>query len=288
MPSRRSGQSPLRRTDDGNVQVTRDGGGHWQNLTSKFTLPCPRWVSRVVASSHEAGTAYVSFDGHQDDDFKPYVFKTTDFGTNWTSAAGDLPDGMVIHTLAEHPGNRSLLLAGTEFGLFVTHTGGKSWTLVRDNLPRVHDDVLVNRRTNDVILGTHGRSIIILDDATMLEKTDPTVIAEEAHLFPTRLATQYYETRMVPSPGAAKYSGPNPPYGALITYYLKSEPPSSKSKVKIKILDKDGHIVRELDGPDQQGYNRVAWDLRYPLTYAATDQDQGGWFGRPRHAGPAG
>jgi photosystem II stability/assembly factor-like uncharacterized protein len=269
-------------TDDGNVQMTRDGGSHWQDLTAKFKLAGPRWVSRVVASSHHAGTAFVSFDGHQDDDFAPYIFKTTDFGTTWTSVAGDLPAGMSVHVLAEHPRNRDLLLAGTEFGLFISRNGGGNWTLVRGNLPRVRiDDILVNPRTNDLILGTHGRSIIVLDDMTMLEKTDAAVIAEDAHLFPIAPATQYYEMRMLPSPGAAKYSGPNPPYGALITYYLKSDPPAPKSKVTIKVLDKDGHVVRELDGPDQRGYNRVAWDLRYPLTYTPTDQDQG-WFGPPK------
>ena len=269
-------------TDDGNVQVTRDGGGSWQNLTTKFKLPGPRWVSRVIASQHEAGAAYVCFDGHQDDDFKPYIFKTTDFGATWTSVAVDLPDGMAVHALAEHPRNRNLLLAGTEFGLFVTHDGGKSWTLVRGNLPRVRiDDILVSLRDNDLILGTHGRSIIVLDDMTMVEKTDATVLGEDAHLFPVRPATEYYETRMLPSPGAAKYTGPNPPYGALVTYYLKTDPPSAASRVKIKILDAEGHLVRELEGPDRQGYNRVAWDLRYPLTFAPGDQDEG-WFGPPK------
>jgi photosystem II stability/assembly factor-like uncharacterized protein len=309
-------------TDDGNVHVTRDAGATWQNLTTKFKLAGPRWVSRVIASPHDPGTAYVSFDGHQDDDFTPYVFKTADFGATWTSVAGDLPAGMVVHALAEHPRNRNLLLAGTEFGLFVSHNGGKSWTLVKGNLPRVRiDDILVTPRDNDLILGTHGRSIIVLDDVILLEKTDAGVLSEDVHLFPTRPATEYYEMRMLPSPGAAKYSGPNPPYGALITYYLKTDPTSAasgrelataaasgrelataaasgrelataaasgrelataaESRVKIKILDNEGHLVRELDGPDRRGYNRVAWDLRYPLTFVAGDQDEG-WFGPPR------
>jgi len=269
-------------TDDGNVQLTRDGGKTWDDLTAKFKLPAPKWVSRVVASGHDAGTAYVTFDGHQDDDFKPYVFKTTDMGATWTSAAGDLPDGMVVRALAEHPRNRNLLLAGTEFGLYVSQNGGKNWTLMSGNLPRVRiDDIVVNARNNDLILGTHGRSIIILDDMTMLEKTDASVLSADAHLFPTRPATQYYETRMLPSPGAAEFSAPNPDYGALITYYLKSDPPSPGSRVKIKILNKAGEVVRELDGPDRQGYNRVAWDLRFPLTFVPGDQDEG-WFGPPK------
>jgi photosystem II stability/assembly factor-like uncharacterized protein len=269
-------------TDDGNVQLTRDGGKTWQNLTDKFKLPGARWVSRVIASMHDAGTAYVSFDGHQDDDFKPYVFKTTDFGGTWTAIANDIPDGMSVHSLAEHPHNRNLLLAGTEFGLFVSLNGGRNWTLVRGNLPPVRiDDILINARNDDLILGTHGRSIIVLDDIAMLERSDPAVLSEEAHLFPPRPATEYYEMRRLPSPGAAKFSGANPDYGALITYYLKNDPPSRDAHVKIQILDSRGSAIRELEGPDRQGYNRVAWDLRYPLTFEPSSQDEG-WFGPPK------
>ena len=160
--------------------------------------------------------------------------------------------------------------------------GGRNWTLVRGNLPRVRiDDVLINPQTNDVVLGTHGRSIIILDDAAMLERADASVLAEDAHLFPLRPATQYYEMRKLPSPGAFKFSGPNPAYGALITYYLKNDPPKGDGHVKLQVLDAGGRVVRELDGPDRQGYNRVAWDLRYPLTFEAGSQDEG-WFGPPK------
>ena len=269
-------------TDDGNVQMTSDAGRTWRDLTSKFKLPGPRWVSRVMASRHDGATVYVAFDGHQDDDFKPYLFKSTDSGTTWTPVAGDLPDGMVIHSLAEHPRNRDLLLAGTEFGLFVTNNGGRNWTLVRGNLPRVRiDDILITPRENDIVLGTHGRSIIVLDDASLLENAVPAVLTEDVHLFPTRQATEYYEMRMLPSPGAAKFAGPNPDSGALITYSIKSPPASSNATVKIEILDRDNHVVRELEGPDRQGFNRVAWDLRFPVGFIPIQTDEG-WFGPPR------
>jgi photosystem II stability/assembly factor-like uncharacterized protein len=269
-------------TDDGNVQMTSDAGRTWRDLTSKFKLPGPRWVSRVMASHHDGATAYVAFDGHQDDDFKPYLFKSTDSGTTWTPVAGDLPDGMVIHSLAEHPRNRDLLLAGTEFGLFVTTNGGRNWTLVRGNLPRVRiDDILITPRENDIVLGTHGRSIIVLDDATLLENAVPAVFTEDVHLFPTRQATEYYEMRMLPSPGAAKFAGPNPDSGALITYSIKSAPASSNATVKIQILDRDNHVVREIEGPDRQGFNRVTWDLRFPVGFIPIQTDEG-WFGPPR------
>jgi hypothetical protein len=298
-------------TDDGLVHMTTDGGKSWQNLTSKFKLPGPRWVSRVLASRHDVGTAFVTFDGHQDDDFKPYVFRTRDNGLTWTSIAGDIPNGMVVNALEEHPRNPSLLFAGTEFGLFVTTNSGTNWTHVRGNLPRVPiDDIVLHGPTNDLVLGTHGRSIIVMDDVAMLEHLTPDVLASEAHLFPLRPATQYYEARMLPVPGASEFSGPNPEYGALITYYLREEPPKEITPpasggaqgiglgpdrptandgaaakevrtVTITVLSPDGTVVRELRGPDRKGINRVSWDLRYPLTFKPVEGDEG-WFGPPK------
>ena len=294
-------------TDDGQVQVTRDGGRTWQNVTDRFKLPGARWVSRVLASHHDARTAYVSFDGHQDDDFAPYIFRTTDAGATWTSIAGDLPHGMVVNALAEHPRNPKLLFAGTEFGLFVSVEGGRAWTLMRGTLPRVPvDDIVIAPRENDLILGTHGRSIIILDDITPLEKADAAVWSSDVHLFAPRVATQTYEMRALPSPAAGSFAGPNPPYGALITYYLKTDvPPAPKPspttasngnggtlpapetavpadpKVTIEILDATGTLVRRLEGPDRAGVNRVAWDLQYPLPFTPAAGEES-WFGPPR------
>ncbi len=294
-------------TDDGLVQMTADGGKTWRDLTSRFKLTGPRWVSRVLASRHAAGTAYVAFDGHQDDDFRPYIFRTTDQGATWTSIAGDMPDGMVVNALEEHPRNANLLFAGTEFGLFVSTNTGRNWTLLRGNLPRVPiDDIVFNEQANDLVLGTHGRSIIILDDVTPLEHLTPAVMTSDAHLFPLRPATQYYETRMLPTPGASEFAGPNPPYGALITYYLRDDPkpqvkpttttngtngngngaaapggPPESPTVTMTVVAPDGSVVRELRGPDRKGLHRVNWDLRYPLTFTPTAADEG-WFGPPK------
>jgi hypothetical protein len=256
-------------------------------------------VSRVLASSQAAGTAYVSFDGHQDDDFKPYLYLTTDFGKTWKSLAGNIPDGMVTNVVAEHPRNPNLLFVGTEFGLFVTVDGGKNWALASGNLPRAPvDDIIVNARDNDLILATHGRSIIILDDISMLENLSASVLNSEAYFFPVRDATQFYEMRNLPDPGASEFSGPNPDYGALISYYLKNDPlkeekpapakektdkaeekqePKKEPKIKIVILDKDGKVVKELEGPDKKGFNRTSWDLRYSLPFESKGED--GWFG---------
>jgi len=293
-------------TDDGNVQVTKDGGKTWTDLTKKFQLPGDRWVTRVLASHHAAETAYASFSGHQDDDFTPYIYKTTDLGATWKMISKDIPYGMMVNVVAEHPRNPNLLFAGTEFGLFITIDGGVDWMLAGCGLPRAPiDDIIVNARENDVILGTHGRSIIILDDIAFLEKTDKNVLASEAYLFPPRESVQYYEKRQLPRPGASEFMGPNPDYGALITYYLKNDPPKKESKPKaeeaedkpkkdekkkcecpkvdITILDKQGNVVRELKGPDKKGIHRINWDLRYPLSFKASGRDEG-WHGP--HKGP--
>jgi len=286
-------ESPLRNgliitgTDDGNVHMTRDGGLTWEDLTPRFRLPEPRWVSCVLASFHNEGTAYVTFDGHRDDDFTPYIFKTVDAGTTWTLIAKGIPPGMVANVIREHPWNPNLLFLGTEFGLFVSINGGSDWVLVKGDLPRMPiDDIVVNEETNDLILGTHGRGFIILDDLAFLEDLDEATLDSKAHLFPVKEAFQYFETRQLPNPGASQFSGPNPEYGALITYYLKNAPPqpaqrsqeddktdtraqykSPYSGVKIIISDSRGNIVREMEGPDRKGFNRVSWDLRYPISF---------------------
>lgn len=274
--------------DDGNVQMTADGGGSWTNITSRFRLPGARLVSKVLASRHDARTAFVAFDGHNDDDMKPYLFRTADGGLTWTSIAGDLPDGKVVKTLTEDPRNPALLFAGTEFGLYLTFDGGKHWSLGQGNLPRVIvDRVIVHERTNDLVLGTHGRGIIVLDDISALEAGDPSQSREDVQLFPVRDAMQIYEWRMLPFPGAAKFAAPNPPVGAFINYYLKDNKDNSSPaaggkdstrQVKIQVFAADGSLVHEMTGPGGSGLHRVVWDLRaqYKVPPPA---DEDGWFG---------
>jgi archaellum component FlaC len=180
-------------------------------------------------------------------------------------------------------------LTGTEFGLFISINGGMKWIRPGGNLPRVPiDDIIINARDNDIILGTHGRGIIILDDIAFIEKLDQKVLDSDVYLFPPRTSTQYYEKGSLPQPGASEFSGPNPDYGVLITYYLRSDPENvEKSQVKqgpgeqevdIVILDKDGKVVRELRGPDREGFNRISWDLRYPLLFDV-GYVEGSWYG---------
>ncbi len=286
-------------TDDGKVQMTKNGGKEWIDLTKKFPFTEDRWVTRVLASHHDPAVAYVSFSGHQDDDFAPYIFKTSDYGATWKKISTGIPHGMVVNSLAEHPRNPNLLFAGTEFGLFISIDGGKKWFLAGGVLPRAPvDDIIIHPRENDLILGTHGRGIIILDDITFLEKLEEKVFNSEVYLFPPRETIQFYEMRALPDTGASKFIGPNPDYGVLITYYLKDDPKDLKAqgkkeekaeeekkegeseepKVKIVILDKEGRVIRELEGPDRKGFNRIAWDLRYPLSFEAKKGDEG-WFG---------
>lgn len=276
-------------TDDGNVQMTTDGGAKWTDLTSRFRLPGARWVSWVTASRHDARTAFVAFDGHNDDDMRPYIFRTTDGGASWSSVSGDLPEGVVVKTLEEDPRNPALLFAGTEFGLYWTTDGGRHWRLASGNVPRVIvDRILINERTNDLVLGTHGRSIIVLDDITPLQMGEPIAETLDVQLFAPRAATEIYEWRVLPTPGASKFAAPNPPTGTFVTYWLRDDPPplaapskDSARTVTIRVTASDGSLVQELTGPDAKGMHRVVWDLRHQFA-VAPPEDEGGWFGTLR------
>ena len=270
-------------TDDGNVQMTTDGGAHWTNLTPRFHLRGPRWVSAVRASKFDARTAYVSFDGHYDDDLNPYVFKTTDGGATWTSIAGDLPPATPIKTLTEDPRNAAVLFAGTEFGLYWSFDGGRHWTFPGGALPRVMvDRILVDDSTNDLILGTYGRSVIILDDIRALE--DSASGAQRVRLFPLRTATEFYQWRDQPLSGLRQFLAPNTPVGALITYRLPGSAAAGAVRdtaVRIQIANAAGADVRELTGPGGAGMHRVLWDLHAQYAFAPTPDDSG-FYGSPR------
>ncbi len=192
------GESPLAPgilwvgSNDGNVQVSRDGGANWKNVTANIKgVPDESHVSRVEPSHFDAGTAYVSFDNHRRDDQKPYIFVTRDFGQTWTSIAANLPEGNV-NVVKEDPKNPNLLYAGTEYGFFISRTGGKDWKKFMTGLPTVRvDDVLVHPRDNDLVLATHGRSIWILDDITPLQQMTEAITTADAHLFDVRPATAW-------------------------------------------------------------------------------------------------
>ncbi|OGU03920.1 MAG: hypothetical protein A2W29_10360, partial [Gemmatimonadetes bacterium RBG_16_66_8] len=206
-------------TDDGNIQVTQDGGRTWTNVTGNVRgLPPASWAARIEASPHEAGTAYVAVDRHRDDDFGPIVFRTTDYGRSWTSLRGNLPALGYVQVVREDPVVPDLLYVGTELGIFASWDGGQRWVSLRNNLPPVSvRDIKVHPREHDLIVGTHGRGAFILDDITAVRRL-ATAMQADAYLFDVRLVYRWMTWGKDASLGAKTYAADNPPYGALITY----------------------------------------------------------------------
>jgi photosystem II stability/assembly factor-like uncharacterized protein len=252
-------------TDDGNLQLTTDGGKNWRNLTGNIPgLPPHSPVSHIEPSRTSPDVAYVAFDRHMFDDFRPYIFKTEDGGRTWRTVSGDLPEKAYVHVVREDPRNPGLLYAGTELGLYASYDGGRRWhSLKLKNLPPVPvHDIVVHPRENDLILGTHGRSIVILDDAAPVQQWSSAIADRDIHLFPVRPALRLATRMSRYGLGGAQFKGPNPPYGALITFYLKEDAPE-KNPPKIEILDGRGTVIRTLERvPREKGVHRVAWDLR--------------------------
>ena len=273
-------ESPLNRdvlyagSDDGQVQVTRDGGVTWTNLTPNIPdLPPYTYVSRVVASHHTEGRVYATFDGHYNDDYQPYVYVSDDFGQRWRSLAGGLPETS-INILGEHPRAPRLLFIGHEKGVHLSIDAGATWTSINGNMPRVPvDDLIIHPRDNDLIAGTHGRSIWILDDIGPLEALTPEVLAAPAHLLPARPARLFHTYNPQGWFGSDQFFAPNPEYGAGVVYWLRE---GSEEAVKITIRDARDEVLRTLEGPAKQGLNRVFWDLRIEPPYEAEPDQFGG------------
>ena len=252
-------------TDDGNVQITRNGGVTWTNVrTGVPGVPAGLWVSRIEASHFDEATCYLTFDGHRSDNFKPYVFKTTDYGKTWTSIANDLPDGQPVYVIREDLKNKNLLFVGTEFGVFFSINGGKNWIDLKLNAPTMaFHDLLIHPRDNDLIAATHGRGIWILDDISALQRADDSVLPGDAFLFENnRPATRWLRiARGGYGRGNLFFRGENPPTGALIHYYLKDKP---AGPVTIEITDVTGQNkkIYTIDSA-KPGINRLVWDFRF-------------------------
>jgi len=251
-------------TDDGNIQVSQDGGATWTEVSRNLPGGTTRYyVSRVEASHYDEATAYVSIDGHKSDDLKPYVYVTRDFGQSWSDISSNLPEYGNVNTIRQDPVNQSLLYVGTEFGLFVSLDEGATWHRFMPNLPVVRiDDILIHPRENDLVLSTHGRSIWIMDDVTPLQAVTAEVMAEDVHLFQPREAvlwkTDIRQSRAVT--GDKTWTGENPPVGSAIHYFLAAAPAGD---VAIQISNiVTGEVVRDLEGTAVAGLNRVQWDLR--------------------------
>jgi len=263
-------ESPFQRgllwagTDDGQLHVTADGGRVWQNVAKNVPgIPPFSPVSAVEPSWTEAGTAYCAFDRHMLDDLRPYVFKTRDMGKTWTNITGNLPERAHVWALKEDLENPSILYAGTELGLFVSFSGGADWMRLHGrNLPVVPvHDILIHLRENDLILGTHGRGIWILDDIAPIQQLAASQLDRPAVLFDLRPALRFSQKATRYGVGDSLFQGKNPPYGALITYCLEEK---ADKELKLEVLDgTTGKVVRTLNKlPAEAGLNRAVWDLR--------------------------
>ena len=275
--------------DDGSVRVSRDNGASWEDLTDRVTaaagLPFPYYVSWVEASHAEAGRAYVSLDGHWDDDYRPFAVVTEDYGESWRSLADGLNGAVAVtatgratgggmasvNVIREHPENPDLLLVGAENGAFASLDRGAMWAPLGSGLPAVPvDDIEIHPRENDIVLGTHGRSIWILDDVTALSQTPSgSGVAGGLQLFAPRPATLFLYRNDVPSMGQGTFRAENPAFGANIDYRL---PMAADGVVTVHVLDGLGQDVRTLEGGGAAGLNRVTWDLRLdPLPHDTTE-----------------
>jgi photosystem II stability/assembly factor-like uncharacterized protein len=248
-------------TDDGNVQVTRDGGKTWVNTVKSMPGLAPNsWVNKVEASHFDAGTAYVSASHWQDGDYAPYFYKTRDYGMTWTKITAGLPARGWSHVIREDPKVRDLLYAGTEFGLYASWDGGAKWVSIRNNMPPVAvRDIAVHPRDNDIIVATHGRGIYILDDAAPLQQIAP-ALKEDAFLFPIRPAIRWAAGGGTFRANERDWLAPNPAPGAWINVYLKSAPPDP---VTIMVSSKAGKAVRTMQQRAEAGVNRFVWNLRF-------------------------
>ncbi|KKN31579.1 hypothetical protein LCGC14_0822560 [marine sediment metagenome] len=251
-------------TDDGKVQVSKDGGKEWTNLIGKIKgVPKLTYVSRIVASHFVESRAYITFDGHRNSDFKAYVYVTENLGKTWKSIANNLPQGGTVNVIREHPRNQKLLFVGTERGAYFSIDRGENWIKFEGNFPIVPvDDIAIHPRENDLIFGTHGRSIYVLDDITCLEQLNKGILDSEIYLFKIRPAERFQIYNHRGFSDHREFTAPNPLFGAIITYYLKSKL-DKEEKVVITILDNKGNKINKIEGTKQPGFNRVNWDLRY-------------------------
>jgi photosystem II stability/assembly factor-like uncharacterized protein len=288
-------------TDDGLVQVSEDGGKSWRRQESFPGVPEMTYVSDLFASRFEPDVVYAAFNNHKSGDFKPYLLRSADRGRTWTSLSGDLPENGSVWTVAEDTVDKDLLFAGTEFGLYFSSDGGKKWVQLKGGLPTIAvRDLVFQKRENDLVIATFGRGFYVLDDMTPLRDAKPADLDQEFLSFPVKKALAYIPRSPLGLKekgflGETYFSAPNPPFGAVFTYYLKQEVktkrearlaaekealkkkeelpyPSAdelraeareeKPEILLTVKDADGNVA----GPVKLGVHRVAWDLRFPAS----------------------
>jgi photosystem II stability/assembly factor-like uncharacterized protein len=292
-------------TDDGLFQVTENGGDSWRTIEvdSLKGVPATAFINDIKADLFDADTVYMALDNHKFGDFSPYLLKSSDRGASWSSIRGDLPDRTLVWRIVQDHVKPGLLFAGTEFGLFFSPNAGKAWVKLEGGVPTIaFRDLAIQKRENDLVGASFGRSIFVLDDYSSLRSVSEEQLAEEATLFPTRRAWWYNPRFLLDSDkngsvGASHYVAPNPDFGAVFTYHLRDglkskeqiRQASEKTKIDadediafpgwdavademaepdpriwIIVKDSEGNTVRRVSGPTAKGFNRVAWDLRHP------------------------
>ena len=266
-------------TDDGNVQVSRDGGDTWMLLNDTIPDNPEYWVSRVVASHHAAGTAYLTFTGRHMHDYRPFVYKTTDYGDTWVSIAANLPDES-INVIREDHRNPDLLFVGTDRSVHVSLDGGGSWNELKNNLPTIPvHDLVIHPRENDLVVGTFGRGFYIADISPLQELTQE-VIDSDVHFFDIETKVQWVMPRQT-AVADQNFEGENEPHGPMLNYYLGDEVPGG---VTLSVYD-GAILINELEGPGNAGLNGVMWGMtrrgrqRTPEEIARWDEDME--FGEP-------
>jgi photosystem II stability/assembly factor-like uncharacterized protein len=300
-------------TDDGLIQVTGDGGQSWTKYEKFASVPDMTYVSRLAASQHDANTVYAAFDNHKNGDFKPYLLRSADAGKTWSSIAGNLPENGPVLAFAEDTVNANLLFAGTEFGAFFTVDGGQHWVQLKGGLPTIAvRDMVMQAREGDLVIATFGRGFYVLDDISPLRQMKAESLEQAAVLFPVKDSLLYIERHPLGGPkksfqGEAFYTADNPPYGAVFTAYLKeklktkkekrqeaekeaakknqtlpypsidelrAESEEAKPEVYFMVYDESGAPIRRVEGGIDAGFQRVAWDLRYPVVALPEHEDE--------------
>jgi hypothetical protein len=276
-------------TDDGNVQITRNAGATWTNVGENLpSVTNEVWVNRVEPSHHAVGTAYVVLDNHRLDDMDPHVYKTTDFGASFTDITSNLPDGVGSYIALEDPVNPNLLFVGTEYGAFASVDGGGAWFKLSSGMPNVAvRDMLIHPRDGDLIAGTHGRSIWILDDITPLRQMTSEVANADAHLFANKVGTKWVTINLGRKQPDFFFRGENPAPGAAINFWLREAP---QGNVQLQVSEFVGDRVVDLRTGSQggsrrdsgggrgnrggiaqrpqSGINRIFWNFQFPSTDA--------------------
>ena len=290
-------------TDDGLIQMTTDGGKNWLRIDNIPGIPAQSYVHQIISSLHDKNTAYACFNHHRYGDFKPYIVKTTDAGNTWKTIHSNLPERGSVYSIAEDHIDANLLFVGTEFGCFFSNNGGQAWIQLKSGLPTIAvRDIEIQRRENDLVLGTFGRGFYILDDYSLLRQFKNDDLKKAAVILPIKDSWMFIENlalglRDKGHLGSSYFSTPNPKVGAVITYYVKDDLKKIKDIRKDReekmlakketiyypsidslrlednqedpyllftIKDQEGQVVRNIKSAGSKGLQKIIWDFRYP------------------------